>query len=60
MLCNNDKLFGDEMTTLINSYCTSSTDEFNARMQVIFQNHQNRVKVVTFEDLFCQLKICTT
>jgi hypothetical protein len=52
MLCNNDKLFGDKMSILINGYCTSSTDEFNARMQVIFQNHQSRVKVVTFEDLF--------
>jgi hypothetical protein len=36
MLHNNDKLFGDEMTTLINGYCTSSTDKFNARMQVMF------------------------
>jgi hypothetical protein len=52
MLCNNDKLFRDEMTTLIDGYCTSSTDEFNARMHVIFQNHQSRVKTVTFEDMF--------
>jgi hypothetical protein len=44
MLHNNDKLFGDEMTTLINGYCTSSTDKFNARMCVIFKNHQSRVK----------------
>jgi hypothetical protein len=51
VLHNNDKLVGHEMTTLINGYCTSSTNEFNARMQVIFQNHQSRVKVVTFEDL---------
>jgi hypothetical protein len=52
MLRNNDKLFGDELQTLTNGYCTSSTDEFNAGICVIFQNHRSQIKTVTFEDMF--------